>query len=122
VTKNDPVGKSFVSAFMQALADLGLTVGRDVRMDLRWGGGDINRIRAFAQELAGLQPDVILTNTTAPIVVLRRETRTIPIVFASAAHPVASGIVARLDRPSGNITGFATSEASLVTRVCALSL
>jgi putative ABC transport system substrate-binding protein len=111
--ENDPPYKSRVSAFTQALADLGWADGRNVRMDLRWGGGDINRIRAFAQELVGLQPDVILTNTTAPIVALQRETRTIPIVFASAADPVATGIVARLDRPSGNITGFATSEASL---------
>jgi putative ABC transport system substrate-binding protein len=111
--ENDPVYKTRLSAFTQALADLGWADGRNVRMDVRWGGGDINRIRAFAQELVGLQPDVILTNTTAPIVALQRETRTIPIVFASVADPVASGIVARLDRPSGNITGFATSEASL---------
>jgi putative ABC transport system substrate-binding protein len=98
--ENVPVYKAYLSAFTQALASLGWTEGSNVRMDLRWGGGDINRIRAFAQELVGLQPDVILTNTTAPIVALQRETRTIPIVFASAADPVASGIVARLDRPS----------------------
>jgi putative ABC transport system substrate-binding protein len=67
----------------------------------------------LAQELVGLQPDIILTNTTPPTVVLQRETRTIPIVFAGMADPVASGIVARLDRPSGNVTGFATLEATL---------
>jgi putative ABC transport system substrate-binding protein len=84
-----------------------------VRIDLRWGGGDTNRIRALAQELVGLQPDIILTNGTAPTVALQRETRTIPIVFATGGDPVASGIVVRLNQPGGNITGFATNEASL---------
>jgi putative ABC transport system substrate-binding protein len=82
-------------------------------MDLRWAGSDINRIRALAQELVGLQPDIILASATVAIAALQRETRTIPIVFASVADPVASGIVARLDRPSGNITGFADFEATL---------
>src|SRR5215471_4435492 len=98
--ENDPEPKRRVSAFTQALADLGWTDGRNVRVDLRWGGGDINRIRALAQELVGLQPDVIVTNSTAPTIALQRETRTIPIVFASMGDPLASGIVARLDRPS----------------------
>jgi putative tryptophan/tyrosine transport system substrate-binding protein len=111
--ENDPMLKTNVSAFTQALADLGWTVGRNVRIDLRCAGGDINRIRALAQELVSLQPDIILTHTTLATAALQRETRTIPIVFAIAVDPVAIGIVARLDRPSGNITGFATSEASL---------
>jgi putative ABC transport system substrate-binding protein len=80
--ENDPVGKTFVSAFTQALADLGWTDGRNVRMDLRWAGADINRIRALAQELVGLQPDIILASGTPAAVALQRETRTIPIVFA----------------------------------------
>src|SRR5215472_12162508 len=62
--ENDPVGKRRYSAFPQALADLGWTDGRNVRMDLRWGGSDINRMGAFAKELVGLQPDIILANTT----------------------------------------------------------
>jgi putative ABC transport system substrate-binding protein len=111
--ENDPVYKTRLSAFTQALAGLGWTEGRNVRMDLRWGGGDINRIRAIAQELVGLQPDIILANTTLATAALQRETRTIPIVFANVVDPVASGIVPRLDRPSGNVTGFATLEASL---------
>src|SRR5262245_17590506 len=111
--ENDPVWKPRLSAFTQALADLGWTDGRNVRMDVRWGGGDINRIRALAQELVGLQPDIILTGGNPATAAVQRETRTIPIAFASVADPVATGIVARLDRPSGNITGFATLEASL---------
>ena len=111
--ENDPVAKTFVSALTQSLAGLGWTDGRNVRMDLRWGGGDTNRMRALAQELVGLQPDVIVTGGTAATVAVQRETRTIPIVFANVPDPVASGIVARLDRPSGNITGFAILEPSL---------
>jgi putative ABC transport system substrate-binding protein len=76
-------------------------------------GDEANRIRALAQELVGLQPDIILTYTTPATVAVQRETQTIPIVFAVVADPIASGIVARLDRPGGNITGFANLEASM---------
>jgi putative ABC transport system substrate-binding protein len=111
--ENDPEGKRRYSAFMQALADFGWTDGRNVRMDPRWHGDDTNRIRALAQELVGLQPDIILANGTPATVALQRETRTIPIVFAGAGEPVASSIVPRLDRPGANVTGFATYEATL---------
>src|SRR5262249_433990 len=111
--ENDPLAKPLVSAFTQALADLGWTDGRNVRMDLRWGGDDINRTRALAQELVGLRPDIIFTSGTVAAIALHRETRKIPIGFASVSDPVASGIVTRLDRPSGNITGFANLEATL---------
>ena len=94
-------------------AQTGWTDGRNVRVDLRWAGDDINRIRALAQELVGLQPDIIATNGTPPTAAVQRETRTIPIIFANLADPVVSGIVARLDRPGGNVTGFALYEASL---------
>jgi putative ABC transport system substrate-binding protein len=111
--ENDPVWKPRLSAFTQALADLGWTDGRNARMDLRWASDDINRIRALAQELVGLQPDIILTWGTPATVAVQRETRTIPIVFAGVSDPVASGIVARLNQPGGNTTGFAIYEASL---------
>jgi putative ABC transport system substrate-binding protein len=111
--ENDPHGKTYVSVLTQALADLGWTDGRNLRMDLRWYGGDPNRIRALAQELVGLQPDIIVTNATPATAALQRETRTIPIVFMGVADPIASGIVARLDHPSGNTTGFAIWEATL---------
>ena len=91
--ENDPVLKSEFSAFTQALGGLGWTDGRNVRMDLRWHGADTNRIPALAQELVGLQPDIILTASTAATVAVQRETRVIPIVFAGAGDPVASGIV-----------------------------
>ena len=106
-------GNPLVPAFIQALASLGWTDGRNVRMDLRWAGPDINRMRALAQELVGSQPDIIVTNGGPATAAVRRETLTIPIVFANVSDPVASGIVERLDRPGGNITGFADLEASL---------
>jgi putative ABC transport system substrate-binding protein len=109
--ENDPLMKTPISAFTQALADLGWTDGRNVRMDLRWAGGDINRIRALAQELVCLQSDIIVTIGTAATITLQRQTRSIPILFFGVSDPVASSIVARLDRPSGNITGFAFFEA-----------
>jgi putative ABC transport system substrate-binding protein len=103
----------FIPAFTQALAGLGWTDGRNVRIDLREAGGDINRIRALAQELVGLQPDIILTIGSPATAAVQRETRTIPIVFAGVTDPVVSGIVARLNQPGGNVTGFAFVEASL---------
>jgi ABC-type uncharacterized transport system substrate-binding protein len=108
--EHDPVQKALVSAFTQALAGLGWS---NLRMDVRWPGGDINRIRALAHELVGLQSDIIVANSTPATVALQHETRTIPIVFMGLFDPVASGIVARLDRPGENITGFVAYEATL---------
>src|SRR5215468_11342819 len=110
--ENDPEGKLRYSAFTQALADLGWA-DRNVRMDLRWGGGDINRIRAFAQELVGLQPDILVGAATSAAAALHRETQTIPIVMVNVGDPVGSGLVAGLNQPGGNITGFGQLEASL---------
>jgi putative ABC transport system substrate-binding protein len=111
--EDDPREKNLVSSFTQALADLGWIDGRGLRMNVRWYGDDNNRIRALAHELVGLQPDIILTNGSLATVAVQRETRTIPIVFASVGDPVASGLVERLDRPSGNITGITNFEPSL---------
>jgi putative tryptophan/tyrosine transport system substrate-binding protein len=111
--ENDPEAKARISAFAQALADLGWTDGRNVRMHLRWAGGDTNWIPALAQELVGLQPDIILTHSTPPTIALQRETRTIPLVFANVSDPVGSGLVAGLKQPGGNITGVGYLEPSL---------
>src|SRR5260221_4736292 len=108
--ENDPGAKSDLSAFTQALAGMGGTEGRKVGMDLRWYGDDTNRIRALAQELVGLQPGVILASAAATAA-LQRETQTIPIVFAGVAD--SNSIFPRLDRPSGNTTGFSFLQAPL---------
>src|SRR6516162_4477736 len=104
--ETDPLWKSRVSAFTQVLADLGWTDGRNARMDVRWGRADINRMRALAQELVGLQPDMIVTSGIVAATALQRETRTIPIVFVNVGDPVNGGIVPRINQPGGNITGF----------------
>jgi putative ABC transport system substrate-binding protein len=112
--ENDPFAKTIVPAFTQALSALGWTDGRNLRIDFRWGGDDIDRMRVLAQELVGLQPEIIVTDGTPATVAFKRETRTIPIVFAIVADPVATGVVDRLNRPGGNVTGFASfGEASL---------
>jgi putative tryptophan/tyrosine transport system substrate-binding protein len=111
--ENDPVRKTWLSAFIQVLASLGWIDGRNVRIDLRWGRADINRIQALAHELVGLQPDIVVASSSAATVALQRETRTIPILFENVGDPVASGIVPRLNRPGGNITGFANVEPML---------
>jgi ABC-type uncharacterized transport system substrate-binding protein len=111
--ENDPEAGRRLSALTQALADLGWTDGRNLRMYLRWHGGDTNRIPALAQELVGLQPDIILTGGTPQTIAVQRETRTIPIVFVNVGDPVATGLVAKLNQPDGNSTGFANNEAPL---------
>jgi putative tryptophan/tyrosine transport system substrate-binding protein len=112
--ENDPLAKRYLSVFTQALAARGWTDGRNTRNDLRWGGGDSNRIRALAQELVGLQPDIILATGLQATIALQSQTQTIPIVFAHMGDPVAIGIVPRLNQPGGNITGFADFEPALV--------
>ena len=105
VEENDPEGKTRLSRFTQGLAETGWTDGHNLRMEVRWGGGDVNRTRTFAKELVALQPDVILAQGTPGTAALQRETRTIPIVFVVVADPVGPGFVAGLQRPGGNITG-----------------
>jgi putative ABC transport system substrate-binding protein len=111
--ENDPLAKPRLSALTQALADLGWIEGRNMRIELRWGGGDINRMQALAQELVGLRPDIIVANTTPATAALQRETRTIPIVSVNVTEPVASGLVAAYNQPGGNITGFGSFEDSM---------
>jgi putative ABC transport system substrate-binding protein len=111
--ETDPQGNRDYSAFTHALADLGWTEGRNLRTDLRWASGDLDRTRALAQELVGLRLDIILTNGTPATAAVQRETRTIPIVFVGVGEPVGRGFVPRLNEPGGNITGFATFEPTI---------
>jgi putative tryptophan/tyrosine transport system substrate-binding protein len=92
---------------------LGWTDGSNLRVDVRWGTGNVDRMRMSAKELLGLQPDLILAHGTPVTAVFQRETRTIPIVFASVSDPVGEGFVASLPRPGGNITGFIRQEATM---------
>jgi putative ABC transport system substrate-binding protein len=111
--ESDPEGKIWLSAFMQGFAELGWTDGRNMRMEVRWAGGDLDRMRVFAKELVDLRLDVILANSTPTTAALQRETRTIPIVFVAISDPVGSGFVAGLPHPGGNLTGLINLEASI---------
>ena len=102
-----------VGAFLQALALLGWTIGRNVRIDIRWATTDAAGIRRHAAELAALAPDVIVANAAPTLGPLLQATRTVPIVFAVVADPVSAGFVDSLARPGGNATGFTPFEYSL---------
>ena len=104
--ETDPQAKALLAAFTQAVSEFGWIEGRNLRMDVRWAPGNTDLMRTFAKELVNLQPDVILTQSTPVTAALKRETSTIPIVFAAVADPVGSGFVASLSRPGGNVTGF----------------
>jgi putative ABC transport system substrate-binding protein len=107
--KDDPEGTVRDAAFQRTLADLGWTVGRNVRIEFRWTEGDTDRLRKYAAELVALAPDVILTQGSQAIGLLLQQTRTVPIVFVSV-DPVGSGHVGSLARPGGNATGFTQFE------------
>jgi putative ABC transport system substrate-binding protein len=107
---DDPEAKARLAAFHQGLQQLGWTEGRNVRIDVRWGSGEPERIRRYATELVALAPDVILASTTPAMGELQQATRTIPIEFVQVVDPVAAGFVDRLARPGGNVTGFTPFE------------
>jgi putative ABC transport system substrate-binding protein len=104
----DPEDQARDAAFLQALQQLGWTVGRNVRIDYRWSAADADRARRNATELAALAPDVILVTGTPVLGPLLQATRTIPIVFVQVPDPVGAGYVESLSRPGGNATGFST--------------
>jgi putative ABC transport system substrate-binding protein len=111
--ENDPEAKGWLSGFMQMLAELGWADGRNVRMNVRWASGNLDRMRTFAKELVELQSDVILSPTTPVTAALSRETQTIPIIFVIVADPVGEGFVASVPRPAGNVTGFMLYEPTI---------
>ena len=119
-TKTIPRQSAISPAFMQGLAELGWTDGRNMRINVRWAVGNVDRARMFAKGLVDLQPDVILATTTPVTAALQRETRTIPIVFALVADPVGEGFVAGLPRPGGNITGFKSQEDVMAGKMLGL--
>ena len=107
---NDPEGQARITEFRQALQKLGWTEGQNVRIDVRWAGGDAALDRKFATELAALTPDLILATASQTVAALQAVTQTVPIVFAHAVDPVGAGFVNSLARPGGNATGFVLFE------------
>ncbi|HEX3338054.1 MAG TPA: ABC transporter substrate-binding protein [Pseudolabrys sp.] len=111
-TANDPDYQAWFGAFLQALAQLGWTIGRNVRIDTRWVTTNAD-IRKHAEELAALTPDVILAHGSGAVGAVLQATRTVPIVFPIVADPIAAGYVDSLARPGGNATGFMLFENSI---------
>jgi putative ABC transport system substrate-binding protein len=109
---DDPEATARMAAFRQALQELGWTEGRNVRIDIRWGIGDPERLRRDIAELLALAPDVILTSGSVGVAPLQQATRTVPIVFVQVTDPVGAGLVESLAQPGGNATGFTLFEYS----------
>jgi putative ABC transport system substrate-binding protein len=110
---NDPEGRARVAALQEGLEKLGWTAGRNLQIDVRWGGASADQLRALSAELVRLAPEVIVASATASMVALQKATSTIPIVFAQVTDPVGAGFVKSLARPGGNITGFTQLEFSI---------
>ena len=107
---DDPESPARVAAFARGLQELGWIEGRNIQIEYRWGGGDMDRVRRFAAELVALAPDVILVSSGSALAALQNATRTVPIVFVNVTDPVGAGYVASLSRPGANTTGFTLFE------------
>ena len=120
VSKNAQ-GEGWYRAFRKTFEQLGWKDGGNVAIDLRWGAGDIDRIRTQAAELVASKPDVIMCSSVRVVRALRKETSEIPIVFVATADPVAQGIVKSYARPGGNLTGFTLYEFSVAGKLVELA-
>jgi ABC-type uncharacterized transport system substrate-binding protein len=120
VPEDDSETKTRLAAFRQGLEKRRWSEGRNVHLDYRFTAARAERIPAFAEELVGLQPDVILAQGTAAAAGLQRKTRSIPIVFVNVSDPVGSGLVVSLARPGGNLTGVLHLEAAIMGKWLAM--
>ena len=114
--ENDPLYRGYIAAFLQALGQLGWRDGQNLRIDLRWPAGDAKHVDAYAAELVGMIPDLILCSSSANLRALLRATRTTKIVFVLVSDPVSQGFVSNLAHPGGNITGFSAFEPSMASK------
>jgi putative tryptophan/tyrosine transport system substrate-binding protein len=112
-TADDPEFQARVGAFMQELQKLGWSIGRNVRIDIRWATNNVGDIRRHAADLIALGPDVIVAHGATSVRPLAQATHTIPIVFPVASDPVGAGFVDSLARPGGNVTGFMLNDYSI---------
>ena len=114
LSEKDPEAKARVKAFLLGMRDLGWIEGRNVQVEYRFAGTDLESINKNVAELVQLAPDVIVANSSAAMVALRPATSTIPIVFAVVSDPVGQGFISNLAHPGGNITGFSFIETDMV--------
>jgi putative tryptophan/tyrosine transport system substrate-binding protein len=111
--ETDNEGKARLAAFLQRMRELGWLEGRNLKLDSRWSGADVDRMRSFAAEIVVGRPDLVVAVGTPATSAVMRETRTIPIVFTQVSDPVGGGLVTSLARPGGNVTGFTLFEFSI---------
>ena len=109
----EPDYQSYFAAFVQGLRQLGWIEGQNLRIDVRWSASNTELARAYAAELIGLMPDVILAATTLNLTMIHQATKTVPVVFVQVADPVKQGFVESIRQPGGNLTGFSLFEFSL---------
>jgi putative tryptophan/tyrosine transport system substrate-binding protein len=114
--EDSELGQKRLGIFLERLGQAGWIEGRNLRVETRWGAGDVALFQKYATELTALTPDVILAQTTPTVMPLQRASRTIPIVFTSVIDPVGSGMVASLAHPDGNATGFVAFEYALAAK------
>ena len=112
-TEGDPQSVEGMSAFRQAMQELGWTEGRNLQIDLRWGRAEPERMQLLAHQLVEQRPDILFASTTPVVAALHSATNSVPTVFILVSDPVGSGFVETLSRPGGNITGFINIESSL---------
>ena len=110
---DDPEAHARRAVFEQALQQLGWAVGRDLTIETREVGADLDSLRRYVAELVALAPDVIFSIGSVPTSSLQQATRTIPIVFMNVTDPVGAGIVESMAHPGGNMTGFSNFEYSM---------
>jgi putative tryptophan/tyrosine transport system substrate-binding protein len=116
MSENHAEGQARVAAFREGLQELGWIDGRNLRLEVRWGVGDAERIRRFAAELVALRADVIFTSASNTVAALQKATRTVPIVFAAVIDPIGAGFVESMARPGGNSTGFVAFEYAIAAK------
>jgi putative ABC transport system substrate-binding protein len=104
--------RASVASLQQGLQDVGWTVGRNLRLDIRWSGGDSARLRKDAAELV-VGSDVIVAGVGPTLPILQQATRTVPVVMAQGLDPIGAGFIQSMARPGGNITGFTQFEYNL---------
>jgi len=114
LAEDDPEGQSRVALLKRGLAAFGWREGQNLRVEYRWAGGEVSRMKPLAAELVSIAPEVIVSSGAPTLKTLQQETRTIPLVFCQISDPVASGFVESLSRPGGNITGFTNFESAMV--------
>jgi putative ABC transport system substrate-binding protein len=114
LAEKDPETEGRIKAFRLGMRDLGWIEGRNVQVEYRYAGSNLESIKKHVAELIRLAPDVIVANTTPVIAALRPATSTIPIVFVVVNNPVGQGFISSLAHPGGNITGFSFIEPEIV--------